>query len=100
MAHLLGQAGLLYCRDGVATADDGDAALAGEFSEGGGDGVGALGEGVHLEDTHGAVPDDGLAVGEGALELLDGLGADVQTHPALGDGVNVHDLVVGYKRRK
>ena len=34
--------------------------LAGEFSEGGGDGVGALGEGVHLEHTHGAVPDHRL----------------------------------------
>ena len=34
--------------------------LAGEFSEGGGDGVGALGESVHLEHTHGAVPDHRL----------------------------------------
>jgi len=34
--------------------------LAGEFGEGGGDGVGALGEGVHLEHTHRTVPDHGL----------------------------------------
>ena len=27
MTHLLSQAGFFYCRDGIATADDGDAAL-------------------------------------------------------------------------
>ena len=38
-----------------------------------------------------------LAVREGDLELLDGLGSDVEAHPALGDGVHVHDLVVGVR---
>ena len=37
-----------------------------------------------------------LAVGEGDLELLDGLGADVEAHPAVRDGVHVHNLVVGW----
>ena len=36
--------------------------LAGALGKGLGDGVGAGGELVELEHTHGAVPDDGLAV--------------------------------------
>jgi len=50
-----------------------------EVCQGLGDGVCAGGEGLHLKDAHGAVPDDGLGALQGRLELLDGLGADVQT---------------------
>ena len=95
MGHLGGEAGLLDGGDGVTTANDGDAALAGELGEGGGNSVGALGEGVELEDTHGAVPDDGLAVSEASLELSDGLRSDIKTHPALRDLVNINDLSRG-----
>ena len=34
--------------------------LAGEFSEGGGDGVGSLGKGRHFKHTHRTIPDHGL----------------------------------------
>ena len=36
-----------------------------------------------------------LAVREGSFEFLKGLGTNVQAHPAFGDGIHVHDLVVG-----
>lgn len=38
----------------------------------------------HFEDTHGPVPDDGLALGELLLEELERLRADVKAHPSLG----------------
>ena len=76
-------------------ADDRAAALAAQVGQGGGDGVGASGELVELEHAHGAVPDHGLTVGQGVLEHLDRVGADVETHPAVGDGVDVSDLAVG-----
>jgi hypothetical protein len=60
--HLVGQAGLLHGRDRVAAADDGDGAFRREAREAVGDGKGAGGELVELEDAGGAVPDDGLAV--------------------------------------
>lgn len=53
--------------------------LGGEASQGVSDGEGALGEGLELEDTHGAVPHHRLGVRQLLLEQLDGLGADVQS---------------------
>merc|ERR1719424_1671192 len=77
--HLLREASLLDSRDGVAAADDGDAAvLAGDLSEGVGNVEGALGESLELEDAHGAVPDDGLALLELGLDHLGRLGSVVQ----------------------
>ena len=45
-----------------------------------------LGEGWHLEDAHGAVPDDGGGVGDLGGEELDGLGADVEGHEVGREG--------------
>jgi len=47
---------------------------------------GTLGELVELEHTHGAVPDDGLALLEGIREGLDAVRANVQTLGGLGEG--------------
>ena len=55
--------------------------------DGVGDGVGALGEGGHLEDAHGAVPDDGAGVGDLGFEERDGFGADVEGHEIGGEGL-------------
>jgi hypothetical protein len=44
----------------------------------------ALCELVELEHTHGAVPDDCLALLQGVGELLDAVGANVQTLQAAG----------------
>ena len=60
-----------------------------------GDAVGAGSEFVELEHAHGAVPDHGLAVGKSVLEGLDRVGADVQAHPAVGDGIDRHGLAIG-----
>merc|ERR1719424_676429 len=94
--HLLREASLLDSRDGVAAADDGDAAvLAGDLSEGVGNVEGALGESLELEDARGAVPDDGLALLELGLDHLGGLGSVVQAHPASGDLLNLDALRLG-----
>ena len=54
--------------------------------------IGELGE---LEHSHGSVPDDGLGVGQGLVEDLEGLGADVETHPVLWDRVDIDGLMKG-----
>ena len=95
MAHLVSEPGLLDRGDRVSPADDGDGALGGQLGERLGDAVGALGEGVHLEDAHGTVPDDLLAVGESGLERLERVRADVEAHPPVGDGINGDDLRLG-----
>lgn len=53
--------------------------------------VGALGELLKLEDTGGAVPEDGLGVGDGLGKDLVGLGSTVEAHPSVGDTVLVRD---------
>eukprot|EP00964_Phaeocystis_antarctica_P164350 scaffold142275_cov60-Phaeocystis_antarctica.AAC.1 len=94
--HLLGEASLLHRRDRVAAADDGDAAvLAGDLGERVGDVECALGEGLKLEDAHGAVPDDGLAFLQLRLDHLGRLGAVVQAHPARGDLLDLDALRLG-----
>ena len=49
VGHLVGQAGLFHSSHGVTAADDRAAALTADVSQGGGDGVGAGGEGVEFE---------------------------------------------------
>ena len=83
--------------DAFAAADDRAAALAAQVGQGGGDGVGAGGEGVEFEHAHGAVPDHGLAVGQGLLEHRHRVGADVEAHPAIGDRLHLGDLAVGVR---
>ena len=95
MAHLVGDTHLFHGSHGVTAADDRAAALGAQVGQGVGDAVGAGGELVELEHAHGAVPDHGLAVGQGFLEGLERIGADIQTHPAIGDGVDAHGLAIG-----
>ena len=52
----------------------------------------SLGELGELEDSHGSVPDNGLGISQGLVEDVQGLGANVQTHPAVGDGIDVNNL--------
>jgi hypothetical protein len=79
-----GDAGLLDGSDRVSASDNrGGVVVAGD---GVGDGVGALREGGHLEDAHGAVPDDGAGFGDLLFEEGDGFGADVEGHEVCREG--------------
>jgi hypothetical protein len=84
VGDLVGYAGLVDCGYGVSSADDGGGVAV--VGYGVGDGVGALGEGGHLKDAHGAVPDDGVGTGDLAGEEGDGFGADVEGHEVCGEG--------------
>jgi hypothetical protein len=80
----ISDAGLLNSSDRVSAADDGGGVVvAGDSC---GDLVRAAGEGGHLEDAHGSVPDDGAGFGDLVLKDRDGLGADVEGHPLFGEG--------------
>ena len=96
VGHVTGTAGLLAGGDGVTTTDDGDGTLLlGEVGKDVNNAEGSLGELLDLEDAHGSVHDDGLAVGEELLLLLGGLGTVVKAHPAIGDGIGGDGLGVG-----
>jgi hypothetical protein len=97
--HVTRTAGLLAGGDGVTTTDDGDGTLLlGEVGKDVDDAKGALGELFDLEDAHGSVHDDSLAVREELLLLLGGLGTVVEAHPAVGDGIGGDGLGVGFSR--
>ena len=80
----VGDAGLLDGRDRVSASDDGGGVVV--ACDGCGDLVGAVGEGGHFEDTHGAVPDDGAGFGDLVFKERDGFGADVEGHGFGGEG--------------
>ena len=69
----------------VTTADDDDLALGASLDGGVHGALGAVGELLHLEDTGGTVPQDGLGLVDGSLVELDGLLAAVEAHPAVGN---------------
>lgn len=70
---------------GVTTSDnDGLSALCGGNSAVQ-DLLGAVGEGLELEDTGWAVPEDGLGLVDGLVDELDGLGSTVKSHPSIRD---------------
>src|SRR5207302_388927 len=64
----------------------------GTLAGGSGDGFGhfqcALGESRHFEYAHGTVPDDRLCRGDFQAIGVDGLGTDIEPHPAVGGGRN------------
>lgn len=70
---------------GITTTDDDDGAGLGSLDSGIEGSLGGAGEGLKLEDTGGTVPEDGLGLGDGLLVELDTLGANIQTHVAVGD---------------
>lgn len=80
---------------GVTTADDNDRARLSSLDSSVEGLLSSVGEGLHLKDTGGTVPEDGLSLGNSLLVQLDRLGADVQTHEAVrntlgvGGGANV-----------
>ena len=80
--ELVGHLELLGCSHGVTTTNDGDAVA---LSQALGNSLGALGEGIELEHTHGAVPEHGLGALDDGADFLDGLVTDVDAHAALGN---------------
>lgn len=92
MAELVLNAVLGSNGSGIATANDDGAALLGSLDGGIEGGLGAVGELVELEDTGGAVPEDGLGLVDGIGVELDRLLAAVETHPAIGDAVLVGSM--------
>ncbi len=61
------------------TSNDGGDALLAQASKHISNAKGALGEFLELEDTHGPVPDDCLALGDHIAKRLDGVWANVKT---------------------
>lgn len=70
---------------GISTSDDRDGAVGGGSDDGIEGGLGALGKGVELKDTGGAVPEDGLCASNNLGKDLVGLLTAVESQPAVGD---------------
>lgn len=77
---------------GITTTDDDDLARLSSLNSSIKNSLGAVSEGVELEDTWGTVPDDSLGLSDSLLVELDGLLGAVKTHPAVGDTLRVNDL--------
>src|SRR5437868_1584292 len=69
--------------DGIAAADDGSCAGGGGVGNGFGNFKRALGKGGHLENTHGAVPDNRFRSSKFLLIRFDCFRANIQAHPAI-----------------
>src|SRR5438034_728376 len=74
--------------DGITAADDGGGAGAGGCGDGFGHFQSTFGESRHFEHTHGTIPDDGLGRSNFLAIGVDGLGTDVEPHPAIRGGRN------------
>ena len=85
MAHLGGLTALLDGADGVAAADDGDAAVGLDGRDRVTNAVRTLRERSELEAAHRTVPDDRLGALDGLAEELYGLRTDIEPHPAVGN---------------
>src|SRR5215472_6534376 len=83
VGNFTGNPRLLNRGDGISAANDGSGSSVGGGSDGFGNFQRALGEGRHLEDAHGAVPNDSFCRGDFLFVGLDGLRTDVQAHPAV-----------------
>ena len=82
VADLAVNTGLADGGIGIAAADDGGGkAVADRF----GHGKGAAGKGIHLEDPHRAVPDNGLGVTQRLGEERGRGRADIERHPPFGN---------------
>src|SRR6267378_2496916 len=57
----------------------------------------ALGESGHFEYAHGAIPNDGFGRGNFLAIGVDGLGTDIEPHPAVGSGGNGERLRCGIR---
>lgn len=70
---------------GVTTSDDDGLAILCSGNSAVQDLLGAIGEGLKLEDTGWAVPEDGLGLVDGLVDELDGLLASVESQVSVGD---------------
>lgn len=96
VGHVSGASTLFSGGNGVTSSDDGDGSLLlGQVSQDVDEVESSLSELLELEDTHGSVHDDGLALRESLLLLLSGLGTVVKSHPAIRDSVGGNNLGVG-----
>merc|ERR1719387_1916328 len=75
----------------VAAADDALVALRRRLGDGLEHGLGALGEGIELEDARRAVPDDRLRLEHLLAEERHRRGTAVHALPALGDALGLRD---------
>src|SRR5688500_10638031 len=80
--HLVAELGRGQDRQAVAAAHDRLGALGRGLGHGLGHREAALRERLHLEDAHGAVPEDGLGLHDLLGEELDGAGPDVDADQA------------------
>lgn len=96
MAELVLDTVLLGDGSSVTTTDDDNLAVVLDtVNDGIEGGLGAIGELLKLKDTGGAVPEDGLGLGNGLLEELGGLLTAVKTHPAIGDTLSIGGVADG-----
>ena len=95
MGHLRSETALVHSCNGVAAADDGDAAVSLDFRHSAADTEGTLVEFFHFKHAHRTVPDDRLGSFDGVGVEFNRLGTDIKTHPAFGD-VLTNDLGVGF----
>src|SRR5689334_9950302 len=86
---VVGETELANRRGGVAATDHRQAV---DLGEGLRDGARPLGEGVHLEDPHGAVPEDRPRARDLAGEPASRLRTDVQAERAVGNRIGRHHL--------
>src|SRR4029077_13143628 len=94
MSHAIGQTQPIDCGHTVAAAHDRDYAGPAALREKSGHGVGAIGEGLDLEDAHRSIPEDGFRLGEVLGESDHRLWTDIDHHPILGHLVYGHHLVL------
>src|SRR4029077_18195258 len=84
-----GDAGLVNGSDRVASSHDGGCAGAGGNSDGSGDFERAGSKSGHLEDAHGAVPNDGSGFGDFRGKRGDSFWPDVEAHLVRGRGGDI-----------
>src|SRR6202171_6181230 len=89
--------GLMDRGDGVTTTDDRSGAAASDCGDGFGHFERALGESGHFEYAHRAIPNDGFGRGNFLAIGVDGLGTDIEPHPAVGGGGNRERLRCGIR---
>mmetsp|Transcript_70221 Transcript_70221/g.146965 ORF Transcript_70221/g.146965 Transcript_70221/m.146965 type:complete len:494 (+) Transcript_70221:991-2472(+) len=80
---------LLAGGGGVAASDDSDDTCGCDLDDLVHHALGARLELAHLEDAHGAVPDDGLGLGDCLSVELDALGTAIQSHEAIRNATSL-----------
>src|SRR5882724_8826323 len=97
MGDFVREAGLMNGCDGVATTDNGSGAAGGGRRYGFGNFQSAIGESGPFENAHRPVPDNSFRPGNFLAIGFDGLGTDVQPHPAVRSSGNRNGLHRGVR---